>query len=54
MATTALSVFSTHGLPTKIGEELEDRLVIAGFVNQVLEITPLPLNHDGKRGELLW
>lgn len=49
-----MAVFGTLGMPIRICEELESRLLKAGFVNQVLQITPLPINHDGKGGELLW
>jgi hypothetical protein len=46
--------FSLKGIPAKVSSELKDRLIKAGFVNEKLEITPLPINHDGKRGELVW
>lgn len=49
-----MGMFSAAGIPTKICEELEARIVNAGFVNPTKIVTPLPLNHDGKRGELVW
>jgi hypothetical protein len=49
-----MDMFEPKGIPPRICAELEDRLVRAGFVNAILEVTPLLLNHDGKRGELLW
>jgi SAM-dependent methyltransferase len=50
----ALISFGARDIPKILGTELEDRLLKAGFVNEVLQVTPLPLNHDGKGGELLW
>jgi hypothetical protein len=50
----AANIFKSKGIPTRISTELESRLAKAGFVNEKLEITPLPINHNGKRGELLW
>jgi hypothetical protein len=50
----ALISFGARGIPKELGTELEDRLLRAGFINEVLQVTPLPLNHDGKGGELLW
>lgn len=46
--------FSLKGIPGSVSGELKDRLVAAGFVNEKLQITPLPINHDGKRGKLVW
>jgi hypothetical protein len=46
--------FSKNGIPTSITYELKDRLVKAGFVNEHLTVTPLPVNHDGKSGDLFW
>lgn len=43
-----------QGLPPNIANELKDRLVKAGFVDVVVKSTPIPLNHGGKAGELLW
>jgi hypothetical protein len=47
-------MLSSRGMPKKISGELEHRLNKAGFVNQVLRITPLPMNHSGKAGKLFW
>jgi hypothetical protein len=49
-----MDMFESKGIPPRICAELKDRLVKAGFVNENVEIVPLPMNHDGKRGELLW
>jgi hypothetical protein len=49
-----MDVFESKCIPRRICAELEDRLLKAGFVNEISEVIPLPLNHDGKRGELLW
>lgn len=49
-----MNAFRAKGISLSITGEIKDRLVEAGFVNEVLTITPLPVNHDGKRGELLW
>ena len=43
-----------RGLPPKIASELEGRLLSAGFVDVVVRITRIPLNHTSKVGELLW
>lgn len=50
----AMKGFSLKGIPGSVSGELKDRLVAAGFVNEKLQITPLPINHDGKRGKLVW
>lgn len=42
------------GLPTDVCAKLESRLVNNRFVNTVLKVTPLALNHGGKAGDLLW
>jgi hypothetical protein len=47
-------MFSSRGIPPKIALELEGRLIKAGFENQVLKVTPLPINHTGKAGKLMW
>lgn len=47
-------MLSSRGMPKQIAAELEHRLVKAGFVNQVSKITPLPMNHSGKAGDLFW
>lgn len=49
-----MDAFSSKDIPPAISCELKDRLVKAGFVNETLKITPLPINHDGKRGKLMW
>lgn len=49
-----MDTFQSKGIPPSISRELKDRLIRAGFVNEKLEIHPLPINHDGKRGELMW
>lgn len=49
-----IGVFNALDMPVRICDELEGRLEAAGFVNRVLNVTPLPVNHDGKRGESLW
>ncbi|KAI8088040.1 S-adenosyl-L-methionine-dependent methyltransferase [Gilbertella persicaria] len=48
------TLFDSRGLRIKIGLELEDRLRQAGFENIVVKKIPLPFNHSGKIGELLW
>jgi hypothetical protein len=49
-----MDAFSAKGIPPSITSELKDRLIKAGFVSEVLTITPLPVNHEGKRGSLFW
>jgi hypothetical protein len=49
-----MKVFTYSNIPTSVCAELKDRLIKAGFLNEVVEITPLPINHEGKRGELIW
>jgi hypothetical protein len=49
-----MGVFSSLSIPPRITTELLDRLLKTGFVNEKLEVIPLPVNHDGKRGELMW
>lgn len=43
-----------RSLPPHIASELKERLQKAGFVDVVVKITDIPLNHSGKVGELLW
>lgn len=50
----ATGLFKSLNIPEKVSSELESRLLAAGFVDTVLQITALPFNHDGKRGKLLW
>lgn len=50
----AMQLFKSIDIPTNICNELEGRLKKAGFVDIVLQIIPIPLNHGGKRGELMW
>lgn len=52
--TVAMNVFRSLGIPARISTELLDRLIQAGFVNEKLDVTPIPINYDGKRGELMW
>jgi hypothetical protein len=42
------------GFPPRIGSELKQRLLRAGFVNVRVKITNIPLNHSNRVGELLW
>jgi hypothetical protein len=44
----------SRGMPPKISFELEDRLVKAGFVNTVLKVSQLKMNHTDKAGTLFW
>ncbi|KAI8088087.1 S-adenosyl-L-methionine-dependent methyltransferase [Gilbertella persicaria] len=48
------AMLESRNMPPRIASELEDRLTKAGFVNQVLNVTPLKLNHTDKAGVLLW
>lgn len=41
-------------MPTKVGSQFVELLEKAGYVNIVLKIIPLKLNHSGKAGDLLW
>jgi hypothetical protein len=50
----ASEMFSSRGIPPQISVELEDRTIKAGFVNQVVNIIPLAINHGGKSGDLFW
>lgn len=44
----------SRGFPRNLCSQLEDRLIKAGFVNQVQKIILLPFGHSGKIGDLLW
>lgn len=44
----------SRNMPPKIAIELQDRLTKTGFVDVVLKMTPLKLNHTDKSGQLLW
>jgi hypothetical protein len=44
----------SRNMVPKIAIELQDRLTRTGFVDVVLKMTPLKLNHTDKFGQLLW
>lgn len=50
----AEDMFRSRNLPANICVKLEGRVIKAGFVNQVVNIPQLALNHNGKIGELFW
>ncbi|KAI8371069.1 S-adenosyl-L-methionine-dependent methyltransferase [Blakeslea trispora] len=45
---------ASRGIQFEIGEELEDRVQKAGFENVHVKKLEIPLNHNGKIGELFW
>lgn len=45
---------TSRGMLPRVASELQDRLLKIGFVNPVIKITKIPLNHSGKIGQLLW
>jgi hypothetical protein len=47
-------MFKVLGISANVCAQLKERLIRSGIVNQVLKVRTLPLDHDGKRGELLW
>lgn len=47
-------MMTSRNIPFTIASELGDRLKEAGFVDVVVNITKIPLNHGGKVGKLLW
>jgi hypothetical protein len=47
-------MFVARGLPKEVCGQMENRIIRAGFEKQVLKITPLPVNHNGKAGRLFW
>lgn len=47
-------MLNSRNIPLTISVELEERLIKAGFVDVVVKVTGIPLNHGGKVGELLW
>jgi hypothetical protein len=47
-------MLTARSFPENICSQLEGRLVSAGFVNQVVQIIPVALNHSGKAGKLFW
>lgn len=49
-----MTAFTHVNIPSSICADLKDRLTKAGFLNEVVEIIPLAINHGGKRGELIW
>ncbi|KAI7888103.1 S-adenosyl-L-methionine-dependent methyltransferase [Mucor mucedo] len=51
---TLSSIVVEKDMPTKVGSQFIDLLEKTGYVNIVLKIIPLKLNHTNKAGELLW
>ncbi|KAK4520368.1 uncharacterized protein ATC70_008502 [Mucor velutinosus] len=47
-------MLKSHQIPASIALGLDDRVSNAGFDVERIIITPMPINHKGKAGELLW
>lgn len=45
---------TTRGFTPRIANELEERLLKAGFVDTVVQTVDIPMNHCDKMDDLMW
>ncbi|RCH84491.1 hypothetical protein CU098_001335, partial [Rhizopus stolonifer] len=54
LQSTFRAVMEARGLQFDVALQLKDRLQEAGFENIVVKKLPIPFNHGGKIGQLIW